>query len=417
MPKPHAGESQKAFLDRCIPVLIAEGREQDQAVAICASMWSKKMEQDQLYELHGVEIFRAGTWNNDKYTVDDLDEMVVNFDKVGYQVPVKLGHAEDGGEPAYGWVSRVFRIGDKIVADLRDLPGKIYDAIRNRRFDHVSAEMFWDLKRNGETFRRALKAVALLGAETPAVAGLTPLRESLRGFADEAEWSAVRHYTLEQEKPVMSETKDFKATAKALGLAETATQDEIDAKIKELSENATKVAALTKQLEDATTSGVETKKLTEELDALRKQFAEVAEREHAATINSKVDAVKIPSLRDHFRSLYTLALAEGAPKTVKFSFKDGETVKERDDAPIKVLDDLVERMNKHVSKLFNEMSPHVERDENDVSEAPGEPGKELDRLVKLTQAANPKLGYTEAMTAVLADPKNADLAQAYARLG
>ena len=42
--KPHAGESEDEFIGRCIPVLIGEGKEQDEAVAICYSYWEGKEE-------------------------------------------------------------------------------------------------------------------------------------------------------------------------------------------------------------------------------------------------------------------------------------------------------------------------------------------------------------------------------------
>ncbi len=152
-------------------------------------------------DLAGVEIFRSGRWNGDPYSVADLDEMVANFPLVGFQVPVKLGHADDPGEPAYGWVQSVRRLGDRLVADLIDLPEKVFRAIKERRFDAVSSEIFWDLERDGKTFRRVLKAVSLLGAEIPAVADLKPLREVFRGLvADEdedAEYLGV--YSLKKE--------------------------------------------------------------------------------------------------------------------------------------------------------------------------------------------------------------------------
>ena len=39
-PKP-SEESRDEWMDRCIPVLVDEGMEQDQAVAICSSMWEE----------------------------------------------------------------------------------------------------------------------------------------------------------------------------------------------------------------------------------------------------------------------------------------------------------------------------------------------------------------------------------------
>lgn len=42
MPKPKKGEKKEDFISRCIPQLIGEGREKDQASAICYSMWDNK---------------------------------------------------------------------------------------------------------------------------------------------------------------------------------------------------------------------------------------------------------------------------------------------------------------------------------------------------------------------------------------
>ena len=42
MPEPGASESQDEFMHRCVPMMVDEGREQDQAVAICMSKWREK---------------------------------------------------------------------------------------------------------------------------------------------------------------------------------------------------------------------------------------------------------------------------------------------------------------------------------------------------------------------------------------
>jgi HAMP domain-containing protein len=44
MPTPRAGESQKDFVKRCIPVVLEDGtaKDQDQAVAVCHSMWRRR---------------------------------------------------------------------------------------------------------------------------------------------------------------------------------------------------------------------------------------------------------------------------------------------------------------------------------------------------------------------------------------
>lgn len=44
MPTPMKGEDKNEFIGRCIPILKDEGKEQDQAVAICYSMWEERNE-------------------------------------------------------------------------------------------------------------------------------------------------------------------------------------------------------------------------------------------------------------------------------------------------------------------------------------------------------------------------------------
>ena len=41
MPQPEPGESKNDYLKRCIPELIHEGRQQNQAIAICYAMYDK----------------------------------------------------------------------------------------------------------------------------------------------------------------------------------------------------------------------------------------------------------------------------------------------------------------------------------------------------------------------------------------
>ena len=127
-------------------------------------------------DISDVEIFRTGIWKGDRYTVADLDDMVDAFPLVGFRPPIKLGHLEKSGSPAFGWIRSIKRVGDVLLADFMDLSPQLLKMIKARAFDTVSAEIFWDVTRDGVKFRRVLKAVALLGAETPAVSGLAPLR-------------------------------------------------------------------------------------------------------------------------------------------------------------------------------------------------------------------------------------------------
>jgi hypothetical protein len=41
MPKPRKNETEESFIARCVPEVIREGRDQQQAVAVCYSTWNQ----------------------------------------------------------------------------------------------------------------------------------------------------------------------------------------------------------------------------------------------------------------------------------------------------------------------------------------------------------------------------------------
>lgn len=133
-------------------------------------------------ELKGAEVFSAGTWNGHEFSEADLDGIVAAFDffQMSGQVPLKLGHNDEqpltDGQPALGWVDRVWRDGRKLLADFRDVPRVVYDAIRAGRYKHVSIELLRDVLAGTRTVPLVLDAVALLGADLPAVGTLKDLQ-------------------------------------------------------------------------------------------------------------------------------------------------------------------------------------------------------------------------------------------------
>jgi len=124
-----------------------------------------------------VEIFRAGKWNGDEYTIEDLDEIVKAHKEIGLILKpyLKLGHDEGqkllqkDGYPSAGWITNVYREGKRLFADIKNIPKKIGELIDNKAYGRFSSEIYWNLKEGGRVFKKALKAVALLGADTPAV--------------------------------------------------------------------------------------------------------------------------------------------------------------------------------------------------------------------------------------------------------
>ena len=158
-----------------------------QAMMDRAKEMMKKMSQNYSKELRGVELFSAGTWNGDAYSESDLDAMVSAFHSLGVRPPVKLGHDEaqrwfgqKDGAPALGWVANLRRFGSKLVGDLVDVPDALHEMISNKRYRTKSAEVYWNYKDGeGRLWPRVLRAVALLGADLPAVSNLQDLQMAL----------------------------------------------------------------------------------------------------------------------------------------------------------------------------------------------------------------------------------------------
>ena len=132
-------------------------------------------ENNGVYNVDGVEIFKAGKWNGDEYTEADLDDIATSYAEIGGELKpyLKLGHNATqpllDGMPAAGWVQNVRRQGASLVADFVNVPKKIKELIDKKAYGRMSSEIYWNLKSGDKNYRRALKAVALLGADTPAV--------------------------------------------------------------------------------------------------------------------------------------------------------------------------------------------------------------------------------------------------------
>lgn len=143
-------------------------------------------------DMKGVEIFSAGVWNGDPYTEADLDQIVSAYGEMPRRPPLKLGHSEAqkffgqaDGHPALGWVEKIYRSGKKLLADFVNVPDTLIGMIRNKSYDKVSAEIYWNYKlADGKVLPRALKAVSILGADWPAVSNLQDLQAALLGEAD-----------------------------------------------------------------------------------------------------------------------------------------------------------------------------------------------------------------------------------------
>jgi hypothetical protein len=235
------------------------------------------------YNLKGVEIFSAGTWNGDKYTVDDLHGIVEAFNetKGGVQPYLKLGHDKDqkliagekdfpqrDGKPAAGWIDRVYVIGDRLKADFSEVPKTVYDLIQKKAYKKVSCEMFWNIKLNNKIYKKMLTAVALLGANTP---GVMNLQDILAMYSFEIGDGEMKLYNVD----IDIETKPEGVYKMELEQVQKEYNEKIAAQNAEIEKNKADLAALQKQADEFKQYKADAEKRQIELE----QAAEVARNE------------------------------------------------------------------------------------------------------------------------------------------
>jgi len=175
------------------------------------------------HELKGREIFAVGVWNDIEFGEADLDDIVANFDKLKdkHHVPLKFGHNDEqkmtDGQPAIGWVERVYKVGEKLFADFTHMPRTVYEAIKNKLYRSVSIELLFNVDGDGAKFNHVLDAVALLGADHPAVNSLADLDTLLATRTEFSGGHRVAFETATGKKaggPITLHTKDDDMDAK-----------------------------------------------------------------------------------------------------------------------------------------------------------------------------------------------------------
>lgn len=147
-----------------------------------------------LKEKKRVEIFSTGTWNGQSFDVADLDEHVKAFNETKETLPpyLKLGHdneqkfIQEEGLPAAGWISNMYREGEKLFADITHIPEKIHQLLERKAYRKVSIEQWRNVKIKDKTYKYMITGLALLGAETPGVMNLNDFM-ALYGLKDIAD--------------------------------------------------------------------------------------------------------------------------------------------------------------------------------------------------------------------------------------
>jgi hypothetical protein len=137
------------------------------------------------------------------------------------------------GLPAAGYVERLYIQGDKLMADFRDIPKKIFKLLEKGAYKKVSIEMFENIKIKGKEYKNLLVAVALLGADTPGVMNLSDIMAMYETELEPKSYDyQINTFTKEEEMPTKEELQaEIEADLKAV--AEKEKKEALDAQAKE----------------------------------------------------------------------------------------------------------------------------------------------------------------------------------------
>jgi hypothetical protein len=287
-------------------------------------------QEKRFYDINDVEIFSAGKWNGDEYTIEDLDEMVSNFDELKGMVKpyIKLGHSNEqkllqkDGYPSAGWITKIKRDGVKLLADIKNIPRKVHDLIKNKAYGRFSSEIFWNLKNGDKKHRRVLKAAALLGGDTPAVRTL----DDFINLYELKDFEELKSYSTNESKITVEDVKNC---------------TELDTEIDKEAINMPDIKDLEKKIESLEKQYSEKEKEYSEKDAKIKELSESlqvvkdekAKNEHDAKIDSvntyiqaQIKDGKITPAQGKFYSSLAMADSINAnDEGVKsYSYKEGE---------------------------------------------------------------------------------------------
>lgn len=212
-----------------------------------------------------IDVFRAGDYPQGHWEIEDLNEMVSNYNVSIFKAPVTLDHAQAG--PAMGWVEKIFRSGDVLYAQLSNLTKLFKEKIKTKEYLNRSIEIF-ELEYNGEFYWPYFKAVSFLGAAPPQVKGLSePMFKEKKITLISVDNESFNANISENQKGKvnkMAENKTIQFTQEELDKRIKSAQEEALAQFKEKMEAENNETEKFKQLND------ENKSLKEQLDKVKK---------------------------------------------------------------------------------------------------------------------------------------------------
>lgn len=343
------------------------------------------------FELKDEEIFAIGTWNGDRYDPSDLDKMVAAYNETSsiYQPKIKLTHEHPKGWPAVGWMENVRRQGNKIIADLKGIPKKVFDAIKAGGYRSKSAEILWNVVVDGKKHPYFLKAVALLGVDMKGVESISDMMASLyssdggeaRAYKSEAPEGESKTYDLEKK-----EDTDMDRIAEL-------TQDLATANAK-LTASEENVKKFSKEIEDLKAKVADAEKRAEGAEGKAKEYAA---KEVDARVNQVVDKLitdkkLAPAQKEKAYNLLRAVADTGAEKKYKLGDKEASL----EEIAVDLLGSAGVDLNDGTKSFAGKRQNNDKVDGDDA----GDVNEVLAKKAKEYQAAHKDVSFTDALKAV-----------------
>lgn len=339
-----------------------------------------------------IEVFRAGDYRKQGkalVTRSDLERVVRNYDPAQHEAPVCVGHPKNDA-PAYAWVERLALDGDTLLMKEHQVDPQFNEARRAGRYKKRSAAFYPDEQGRAA----ALRHVAFLGAEPPAVKGLKDVSFDDAGRpVIEVEFGEEE--TVDNDKQIESGVKEwFKKTMPFLfseGSAPAAGVAFSEAQVKQIASEAAvaaakplqdEVAALKTQLADQKTKFSEIEQ--------RSATAETQQRATAAVAKLKSSGHWIPAFD---KTGITQLFSELAKDSTVLEFGEGDAKKKQ--TGLEILVEFMEALPKIVpgGRVVNPGSARA------AGKTTGDPLTDMAKA----RATEKKLSFGEALAEVAAE--------------
>lgn len=402
MPTPNSGETQDAFVGRCMgsDVMVSDYPDESQRTAVCHAQWKSNMSRFAKSFQMDAEVFAVGRWNGMDFTLEDLMQIANAFHALGdnHRIPVKLGHNDSqpmtDGHPALGWVSDVWvnRQSEKLIVRFSDMPEVVYNAVQAKLYRNVSIELDVGVEHKGKYYPFVLSGVALLGADIPAVNTLADLTAYMERGSFEFTKEGTVHFTVSDVNLNKHEVNTMADKDDEVTLAN------LNATIKAMQVQMSKDAESRASLEQQNAELRADLKAKDELDAHRKQLDQ--RKDTFSKLEKMVTDKKIsPATRDEFERDYDNAANERERELVVYSISrlektietnpqyfGAEQARANDERKRNESDKSPDEILRTRTKEY--MAKHGEKDFNRAKRAVMEADPELaDKYAKMTEVA------------------------------